>query len=133
MFVVELVNTQVVLQGVEQVGYVVASSHLTNIIGCDHEPKMKKGVYVSKKSWVAKIQDLQVRSYHCSHKESLGYCFTLSTYSYFLFVCLFVFCAVFHYSVGKGQPGLCAVVTSFCHFPALHGKGRPKQQQVRGR
>lgn len=53
-------NTQVVLQGIEQWGYVVASSHVANIFGCDHKPKMKNGVFVSKKSWVGKIQELQV-------------------------------------------------------------------------
>ena len=57
---VTLMNTQVVLQGIEQPGYVLASSHITNVFGCDHEPRMKNGVDISKKSWVGKIQELQV-------------------------------------------------------------------------
>lgn len=60
--IVTLTNIQVVLQGIEQSGYVVASSHVATIFGCDHKPKMKNRVFVSKTSWVGRVQELQVTS-----------------------------------------------------------------------
>ena len=57
---VELVNTQIALQGVEQKGFVLASSYVTQVRGAEHEPKVKEGDLVAKKSWIATVQDLQV-------------------------------------------------------------------------
>ena len=57
--IVELTNTQLALQGVEKHGYVVASSYVAQVFGREHSPRWREGDLVSKKSWVAKVQDLQ--------------------------------------------------------------------------
>ena len=58
--VVTLTNTQIALQGNEKNGYILASSHIAQVFGREHEPKLKEGDLVSKKSWVGKVQELQV-------------------------------------------------------------------------
>ena len=59
---VELNNTQIALQGIEHKGYVVASSYMTQVLGCEHEPRLREGDLVTKKSWNARALDLQVAS-----------------------------------------------------------------------
>ena len=59
---VTLTNTQITLRGPESNSYVLASSHVAQVFGREHLPQLKDGDLVSKKSWVAKIQELQVRS-----------------------------------------------------------------------
>lgn len=59
-FIVTLTNTQIALQGDMKNGYLLASSHFTEVFGQEHEPKFKEGDLVSKKSWVGKVQELQV-------------------------------------------------------------------------
>ena len=57
---VELTNIQVALQGIENWGFVVASSNITQVFGREHQPVLKEGDLVTKKSWLASVQDLQV-------------------------------------------------------------------------
>jgi len=57
---VTLTNTQIALQGSESNGYALASSHVAQVFGRDHHPQLKDGELVVKKSWVGKIQELQV-------------------------------------------------------------------------
>ena len=59
---VELVNTQIALEGIEHRGVAVASSYVTQVFGCEHEPRLREGDLVTKNSWIAKVQDLQVGS-----------------------------------------------------------------------
>ena len=57
---VELVNTQVTLEGIEHPGFVVASSYVAQVFGCEHEQSLREGDLVTKNSWIAKVQDVQV-------------------------------------------------------------------------
>ena len=59
-FTVTLSNTQIALQGLEKTGYILASSHIAQVFGREHEPQLNEGDLVTKKSWVAKVQELQV-------------------------------------------------------------------------
>ena len=56
---VELTNSQVALQGVEVKGYIICSSYVAQVFGRDHHPQWREGDLVSKRSWIAKVQDLQ--------------------------------------------------------------------------
>ena len=56
---VELTNSQVALQGVEVKGYIICSSYIAQVFGRDHYPQWREGDLVSKRSWIAKVQDLQ--------------------------------------------------------------------------
>uniref|UniRef100_A0A1X7V154 FMP27/BLTP2/Hobbit GFWDK motif-containing RBG unit domain-containing protein n=1 Tax=Amphimedon queenslandica TaxID=400682 RepID=A0A1X7V154_AMPQE len=56
---IELTNTQVALQGVEVKGYVICCSYVAQVFGRDHHPQLREGDLVSKRSWIAKVQDLQ--------------------------------------------------------------------------
>lgn len=58
-WIITLTNTQIALQGPENTGYALASSHVAQVFGRQHLPQFKDGDLVSKKSWVAKIQELQ--------------------------------------------------------------------------
>ena len=60
-YAVELVNTQVTLEGIEHGGFVIASSYVAQVFGCEHEPSLREGDLVTKNSWNAKVQDVQVR------------------------------------------------------------------------
>ena len=57
---VTLSNTQIALQGLEKTGYILVSSHIAQVFGREHEPQLNEGDLVTKKSWVAKVQELQV-------------------------------------------------------------------------
>ena len=54
-----MTNTQVALQGVEVKGYVICCSYIAQVFGRDHHPQLREGDLVSKRSWIAKVQDLQ--------------------------------------------------------------------------
>lgn len=56
-----MTNIQVVLKGIETSGYVVASSNLAQLFGQEHQPVLKEGDLVAKKSWLARVNKLQVR------------------------------------------------------------------------
>lgn len=60
LFPVELVNNQLALEGIEHKGFVVASSYVAQVFGCEHEPRLREGDLVNKKSWIFKLQDVQV-------------------------------------------------------------------------
>ena len=60
---VELLHTQIALQGVEKKGFVICSSYIAQVFGREHDPQFRGGDLVTKNSWVAKVQDLQ---YFCS-------------------------------------------------------------------
>ena len=49
-----------VLKGVESSGYVVASSNKAQVFGQEHQPVLKEGDLVCKKSWLACVNNLQV-------------------------------------------------------------------------
>ena len=57
---VTLTNIQVALKGIETSGYVVASSNKAQIFGQEHQPVLKEGDLVAKKSWLACVGKLQV-------------------------------------------------------------------------
>lgn len=57
---VELVNTQITFEGIEHPGFVVASSYVAQVFGCEHERSLREGDLVTKNSWMAKVQDVQV-------------------------------------------------------------------------
>ena len=54
-----MTNSQVALQGVEVKGYIICSSYVAQVFGRDHYPQWREGDLVSKRSWIAKVQDLQ--------------------------------------------------------------------------
>ena len=60
LYTVTLSNTQIALQGLEKTGYILVSSHIAQVFGREHEPQLNEGDLVTKKSWVAKVQELQV-------------------------------------------------------------------------
>ena len=60
---VTLTNLQVALKGIETSGYVVASSNKAQIFGQEHQPVLKEGDLMSKKSWLACVDKLQVCIY----------------------------------------------------------------------
>ena len=57
---VELTNTQIALQGIEQKGFALASSHVAQVFGSEHKPQLRDGDVFPKKSWMGKVLDLQV-------------------------------------------------------------------------
>ena len=57
---VTLTNIQVALKGIETSGYVVASSSKAQIFGQEHQPVLKEGDLVAKKSWLTCVGKLQV-------------------------------------------------------------------------
>ena len=71
-FAVTLSNIQIALQGLEKTGYILVSSHIAQVFGREHEPQLNEGDLVTKKSWVAKVQELQVCSLSHSHSHSLS-------------------------------------------------------------
>ncbi len=55
-------NTQITFEGIEHPGFVVASSYVAQVFGCEHELSLREGDLVTKNSWMAKLQDVQVGS-----------------------------------------------------------------------
>ena len=55
-----MTNIQVVLKGIETSGYIVASSNKAQIFGQEHQPVLKEGDLMAKKSWLARVDKLQV-------------------------------------------------------------------------
>ena len=64
---VELTNTQIALQGIEHHGFVLASSSIAQVFGCDHEPRLREGDLVTKKSLICKVLDMQVAVHACTY------------------------------------------------------------------
>ena len=58
-FLVELLHSQVALQGIEKKGYIICSSYIAQVFGQEHKPQLRGCDPVTKNSWIAKVQDLQ--------------------------------------------------------------------------
>ena len=61
-FSVELVNSQVMLQGIETKGCVLVTAGNTRILNRLHRPVWSKGELFNKKTWVGKVENVQVRT-----------------------------------------------------------------------
>ena len=59
-FVVALVNSQIVLKGIESEGCVLVAAGSTRILNRLHTPVWSKGELFNKKTWVGNVENLQV-------------------------------------------------------------------------
>jgi len=62
-FIVELSNTQLALQGTDSKGFVMVTSAMSRILNYEHKPQWREGDLRIKKSWVAKVEEMQVSCY----------------------------------------------------------------------
>lgn len=69
---VELSNTQLALQGTQTEGFVLVTSALSRILNCEHKPQWREGDLRIKKSWVAKVEEMQVSNTWCVRLVLLG-------------------------------------------------------------
>ncbi|XP_065892546.1 bridge-like lipid transfer protein family member 2 isoform X2 [Dysidea avara] len=56
---IELRNTQLALQGIESEGFVLVTSAISRVFNYEHKPQWREGDLRLKKSWVAKVEDMQ--------------------------------------------------------------------------
>ena len=60
---VELSNTQLALQGTDTKGFVIVTSTMSRILNYEHNPQWREGDLRIKKSWVAKVEEMQVSKF----------------------------------------------------------------------
>ena len=60
---VELSNTQLALQGTDTKGFVMITSTMSRILNYEHKPQWREGDLRIKKSWVAKVEEMQVSKF----------------------------------------------------------------------
>ena len=70
--VVELSNTQLALQGTDTKGFVMVTSTMSRILNYEHKPQWREGDLKIKKSWVAKVEEMQV-------SNGFSVCFSILT------------------------------------------------------
>lgn len=58
--IVALVNSQIVLKGIESEGCVLVAAGSTRILNRLHTPVWSKGELFNKKTWVGNVENLQV-------------------------------------------------------------------------
>lgn len=58
--VVELSNSQLAMQGTDTEGFVMVTSAMSRILNYEHKPQWREGDLRIKKSWVAKVEEMQV-------------------------------------------------------------------------
>ena len=59
-FSVELMNSQMLIKGIEITGCVLVAAGSTRILNRLHKPVRSKGELLNKKTWVGKVENLQV-------------------------------------------------------------------------
>lgn len=61
--IVELSNTQLALQGTDTEGFVIVTSAMSRVLNYEHKPQWREGDLRIKKSWVAKVEEMQVSKF----------------------------------------------------------------------